>query len=109
MKHGTFFWSCHIPKDNLKNMGAIGILPAKHHYFYGFQPEADDNGMEWVFEAEPSFETLIKFAYDKGIVEVSHKHYRAIARGRYPGIGNSSKLNHQISNLKFSKIWINSE
>jgi hypothetical protein len=102
MNRGTFFWSCHIPKDKLKQMGAIDILPAKHHYLYGFQPEADPEGLEWVFKAEPDFETLVKFACDKGIVEVSHRHHRSIARGRNPKIGHGSKLSNRISNLKFT-------
>ena len=101
MKRGTFFWSCHIPKDKLKELGAIDILPAKHHYLYSFQPEADPDGMDWVFKAEPDFETLVKFACDKPIVEVSHRHHRAISRGRNPKIGSGSKLSEKITRLKW--------
>ena len=106
MKRGTYFWSCHIPKDKLRELGATDILPAKHDWLQGFVPEPDKEGLEWVYKADPTFESFVKFACDRDIVQVSHRHHRAIARGKAPGIGNSSKLGGKISCVKWQLIKV---
>jgi len=104
MKRGTYFWSCHISKDKLRELGATDILPAKHNYLQGFTPEADDKHMEWIYKAEPSFESFVKFACNREVVEVSHRHHRAISRGKFPKIGVGSKLQEKLAAVKFKMI-----
>jgi len=101
MKNETCWWSCHIPKEKLRELGARAIFPAKHSHPYPLAPEADKEGMELIFQADEGFETIVKFACDRDIVEVPWKHHRAISKGRFPKIGLGSKLSQALSSVKY--------
>jgi hypothetical protein len=106
MKHDTYFWSCHISKEKLRQLGATDIHPAKFSYQYTFEPAADKDGKEFIFRAEPHFETVVKFACDVNIVKVSFKNHRSISKGRYPKIAPVSKLNNAVCLLKWNRLEI---
>lgn len=102
----TYFWSCRIPKEKLRQLGAIHIYPAKCSHS-GLVPELNDKEHEFIFAADKEFPTILKFACDENVVTLSYKHHRSISKGRIPKIPLVSDLSNNIFNLKHDMLKYN--
>ena len=95
----NYYWSCWFDKEELKSMGAIGIIIAQFNWSH-ILPYQHGVGAakHFAFQADNSFLLFLKLKSDKNAVEISKRYYCALQRGDNVKVGES-KIGKNIVSL----------
>jgi len=93
-----YYWSCWCKKDELKDMGAVGIIRAQFGW-NSLSPIVDNDRTtqelprdpHYAFQADDSFPIFLKLKSDKSVTEISKRYYLTLQRGDLVKIGDESK------------------
>jgi len=108
-----YYWSCWFTEEQLKSMGAVGIITARFNYCSYIISRRTDDLVVWdsqylwdsqydnhyTFQAEDSFPVFLKLKHDKNAAEISKRYYSAIQRGDKIKIAGRSKIGKSLRGI----------